>query len=78
MKTSTSRSSSVKHLTGNNDGKTLGTLGTKKTGRARRRPRTSTGEKAALAHFTGRSFDLKREGNAQEEKSTKHKRPQAA
>jgi hypothetical protein len=75
MKTSTSRSSSVKHLTGNNDGKTLGT---KNPGRARRRPRTSTGEKAALAHFTGRLFDLKREGDVQEEKSTKQKRPQAA
>jgi hypothetical protein len=72
MKTSTSRSSSVKHLTGNNDGKT------NKLDRARRRPRTSTGEKAALAHFTGRSFDLKREGDVQEEKSTKQKRPQAA
>ena len=72
MKTSTSRDSSVKHVTGNNDGKT------NNPDRARRRPRTSTGEKAALAHFTGRSFDLKREGNAQEEKSTKHKRPQAA
>ena len=78
MKTSTSRSSSVKHLTGNNDGKTLGTFGTKNLGRARRRPRTSTGEKAALAHFTGRSFDLKAEGDAQEAKSTKHKPPHAA
>ena len=72
MKTSTSRSSSVKHLTGNNDGKT------NNLDRARRRPRTSTGEKAAIAHFTGRSFDLKRERDAQEEKATKHKRPQAA
>ena len=78
MKTSTSRSSSVKHLTGNNDGKTLGTLGTKKTGRARRRPRTSTGEKATLTHFTGGLLDLKREEDAQEKKSTKQKRPQAA
>jgi len=75
MKTSTSRSSSVKHLTGNNDGKTFWT---KNLGRARRRPRTSTGEKAALAHFTGRSFDLKCEEDVQEEKSTKQKRPQAA
>ena len=78
MKTSTSRSSSVKHLTGNNDGKTLGTLGTKNLGRARRRPRTSTGEKAAITHFTGRAFDLKAERDAQEEKATKQKRPQAA
>jgi hypothetical protein len=75
MKTSTRRSSSAKHSTGNNDGKTLGT---KNLGRARRRPRTSTGEKAAITHFTGRSFDLKRERDAQEEKATKHKRPQAA
>ena len=75
MKTSTSRNSSVKHLTGNDDGKTLGT---KNPDHARRRPRTSTGEKAALAHFTGRSFDLKREEDVQEEKSTKQKRPQAA
>ena len=72
MKTSTSRSSSVKHLAGNNDGKT------NNLDRARRRPRTSTGEKAAITHFTGRSFDLKREGDAQEERSTKQKRPQAA
>ena len=75
MKTSTSRRSSVKHLTGNNDEKTFGT---ENLDRARRRPRTSTGEKAAITHFTGRSFDLKREGDAQEEQSTKHKRPQAA
>ena len=72
MKTSTSRDSSVRHSTGNNDGKT------NNHDRARRCPRTSTGEKAALAHFTGRLFDLKREGDVQEEKSTKHKRPQAA
>ena len=72
MKTSTGRSASVKHLTENNDGKA------NNLGRARRRPRTSTGEKAAITHFTGRSFDLKREGNAQEKKSTKQKRPQAA
>ena len=75
MKTSTRRSSSAKHSTGNNDVKTFGT---KNHDRARRRPRTSTGEKAALAHFTGRLFDLKREGDVQEEKSTKQKRPQAA
>ena len=75
MKTSTSRSSSAKHLTGKNDGKTLGT---RNLDRARRRPRTSTGEKAAITHFTGRSFDLKREGDAQEENSTKQKRPRAA
>ena len=75
MKTSTSRSSSAKHLTGNNDGKTLGT---NNLGRARRRPRTSTGEKAAITHFTGRAFDLKAERDAQEEKATKQKRPQAA
>ena len=72
MKTSTRRSSSAKHLTGNNDVKT------NNHDRARRRPRTSTGEKAAIPHFTGRLFDLKREGDAQEEKSTKQKRPQAA
>ena len=65
MKTSTSRSSSVKHVTGNHDGKT------NNLGRARRRPRTSTGEEAALAHFTGRLFDLKRGGDVQEETSTK-------
>ena len=75
MKTSTSRSSSVKPLTGNNDGETFWT---KNLDRARRRPRTSTGEKAAITHFTGRLFDLKREGDAQEENSTKQKRPQAA
>jgi len=72
MKTSTRRSSSVKHLTGNND------EGTNNIDRARRRPRTSTGEKAAITHFTGSLFDLKRERDAQEEKSTKQKRPQAA
>ena len=72
MKTSTSRDSIVKHLTGNNDGKT------NNLDRARRRLRTSTGEKAALAHFTGRSFDLKAEGDVQEQKSTKQKRRQAA
>jgi hypothetical protein len=75
MKTSTHRSSSAKHSTGNNDGKTLGT---NNLGRARRRPRTSTGEKAAITHFTGRAFDLKAERDAQEEKATKQKRPQAA
>ena len=75
MKTSTRRSSSAKHSTGNNDGKTLGT---NNLGRARRRPRISTGEKAAIAHFTGRSFDLKRERDAQEQNSTKQKLPQAA
>ena len=75
MKTSTSRDSSVKHVTGNNDGKTLGT---RNLGRARRGPRTSTGEKAAIIHFTGRSFDLKAEGDVQEQKSTKQKRRQAA
>jgi len=72
MKTSTGRDSSVRHSTGHNDGKT------NNHDRARRRPRTSTGEKAALAHFTGRSFGLKAGGDAQEAKSTKHKRPQAA
>ena len=72
MKTSTSRDSSVKHVTGNNDGKT------NNPDRARRRPRTSTGEKAAIIHFTGRSFDLKAEGDVQEQKSTKQKRRQAA
>jgi hypothetical protein len=75
VKTSTGRSSSAKHLTGNNDGKTFGT---RNLDRASRRPRTSTGEKAAIAHFTGRLFDLKRERDVQEEKSTKQKRPQAA
>ena len=75
MKTSTSRDSNVRHSTGNNDGKTFGT---ENHDRARRRPRTSTGEKAAIAHFTGRAFDLKAGGDAQEAKSTKHKRPQAA
>ena len=72
MKISTSKDSSVKHLTGNNDGKT------NKLDRARRGPRTSTGEKAAITHFTGRLFDQKREEDAQEEKSTNQKRPQAA
>jgi len=84
MKTSTGRSSRTKHLTGNSDGKTSWT---RNPDRARspsrvapgdRRPRTSTGEKAALTHFTGRSFDPKREGDAQEKKSTKQKRPRAA
>ncbi len=75
MKISTGRNSSAKHSTGNNDGKTFWT---KNLDRARRRPRTSTGEKAAITHFTGRSFDLKREEDAQEEKSTKQRRPQAA
>ena len=75
MKTSTSRSSRVKHSTGNNDGKTLET---KDLGRASRHPRTSTGEKAAITHFTGRLFDLKREQDAQEEKAAKQKQPQAA
>ena len=72
MKTSTSRSSNVKHVTENNDVKT------NNPDHARRRPRTSTGEKAAITHFTGRLFDLKREGDAQEENSTKQKRAQAA
>jgi hypothetical protein len=72
MKTSTGRNSSAKHLTGNDDGKT------NNLDRARRGPRTSTGEKAAITHFTGRLFDLKREGDAQEEKSTKQKPLQAA
>ena len=72
MKTSTGRISSTKHLTGNNDGKT------NNLDRARRRPRTSTGEKAAITHFTGRSFDLKREGDVHEEKLTEQKRSQAA
>ena len=75
MKISTGRSSSAKHLTGNNDGKTLGT---NNLDRARRRPRTSTGEKAAITHFTGGLFDLKRERDAQEEKSTRQKRAEAA
>jgi len=84
MKISTGRNSSAKHSTGNNDGKTFGT---RNLDRARspsrvapgdRGPRTSTGEKAAITHFTGRLFDLKREEEAQEEKLTKQKRPQAA
>ena len=75
MKTSTRRSSSAKHLTGNNDGKTLGT---NNLDRARRRPRTSTGEKAAITHFTGRLFDLKRDGDVHEEKLTEQKRSRAA
>ena len=75
MKVSTSRDSSVKHLTGNNNGKTSWT---RNLGRARRGPRTSTGEKAAITHFTGRLFDVKREGDVQEENSTKQKRAQAA
>jgi len=72
MKTSTSRDSSVKHSTGNND-----TM-TKMNSRRRLRPRTSTGEKAAITHFTGRLFDLKREEEAQQEKMTKQNLPQAA
>ena len=72
MKTSTSRDSSIKHSTGNND-----TM-SKNTHRRRSRLRTSTGEKATINHFTGRLFDLKREDEAQEEKMTKQKPPQAA
>jgi len=72
MKTSTSRDSSVKHSTGDND-----TM-TKMNSRRRLRPRTSTGEKAAITHFTGRLFDLKREEEAQQEKMTKQNLPQAA
>ena len=72
MKTSTSRDSSVKHSTGNND-----TL-IKANRRRRSRPRTSTGKKAVVTHVTGKLFDLKREQQTQEEKPTKQKRPQAA
>ena len=64
MKTSTSRDSSVKHSTGNDD-----TMN-KNTSR-RPRPKTSTGENAAITHFTGRLFDLKREEEAQEEIAAK-------
>ena len=81
MKTSTGRSSSAKHLTGNNDGKTNNLDRARSPNRVApgdRRPQTSTGEKAALTHFTGRSFDLKVEEDAQEEMSTKQKRPRAA
>jgi len=72
MKTSTSRDSDVKHSTGNK------VTMTKMNGHHRLRPRTSTGEKAAITHFTGRLLDLKREEEAQEEKMTKRKPPQAA
>ena len=72
MKTSTSRDSNVKHSTGNNE------TASKKTRHRRSRLRTSTGEKATINHFTGRLFDLKREDEAQEEKMTKQKPPQAA
>jgi len=44
----------------------------------RSRPRTSTGEKATINHFTGRLFDLQRQDEAQEEESTKQKPSQAA
>ena len=72
MKTSTSKDSSVKHSTGNNDVTT-------KKGRYRRpHPRTSTGEKATITHFTGRSFNLKREKQAQKAKATKKKSSKAA
>ena len=37
----------------------------------RPRPKTSTGENAAITHFTGRLFDLKREEEAQEEIAAK-------
>ena len=72
MKTSTSRESRVKHSTGNNE-----TM-TEDTKLRRSRPRTSTGEKATINHFTGRLFDLQRQDEAQEEESTKQKPSQAA
>ena len=72
MKTSTSRSSNVKHSTGNNEV-------TAKKGRCRRpHPRASTGEKATIIHFTGRSSNLKREKQAQEAKATNQKPSKAA
>ncbi len=74
MKVSTSRDSSVKHSTGNRNNDTM----TKMNGRRRLRPRTSTGEKGAITHFTGRLSDLKHEEEAQEKKMTKRKPPQAA
>jgi len=67
MKTSTSKNSNVKHSTGNNDRKV------KNHDRAHQRLRTSTGEKATIAHFTGTSFDLKHKEEAQEEKPAKQK-----
>ena len=72
MKTSTSRNSNVKHSTGNDDTMTKNTHG------RRPRLRTSTGEKATINHFTGRSFNLKREKQAQEAKATKQKPAHAA
>ena len=72
MKTSTCRDSNVKHSTGNNETRTKNTHG------RRPRPRTSTGEKAAITHFTGKSFDPKRQEEVEEKKAAKRKPPQAA
>ena len=72
MKTSISRNSNVKHSTGNNE------TTSKKTRHRQPRPKTSTGEKATIIHFTGRSFDPKREDEPQKEKSTKQKPARAA
>lgn len=55
MLTSTGRKARVKHSTGSDD-----TL-IKKARRGHRCPRTSTGEKSTIIHFTGKLFDLKRE-----------------
>ena len=67
MKTSTNRDSKVKHSTGSN-----GTM-TRKKNHRRPRPKTSTGEKATITHFTGRSLDVQPKEEAQEKKPAKHK-----
>ena len=72
MKTSTSRDSSITHSTGNND-----TM-TKMNGHRQPRPRTSTGEGAAITHFTGRLFDFKRLEEAEKGKMAKQTPPQTA
>ena len=71
MKVSTNRSSNVKHSTGNND------VRTRLARRRRARPPASTGERAAIAHFTGR-FDPKGQEEAKGARKAKHKPPQAA
>ena len=72
MKASTGRDTKAKHSTGNDQ-----TM-TKKSQGSCARPRTSTGENAAIAHVTGRLFDLKRKEDAKQAKRTKRKGPQAA